>query len=326
MERRGLNVRKWFLRVILPALRRLPPRAATRVVTGIGQTEYRLFRGLRLRFDTAVERGRGYFGTHWSVSDVGRQLAGNHIRWRTRDQLLDDLSDEEVAGLFRVSGLEHFEAAKAQGRGVILLGNHYGAHLMPAHWVVRQGHAIRLYMERPHHISRVLSRDFDSDGPLGQKDLFISRKADPTEAARSIMRAARVLREGIVVFLASDVRWSGPGTVPARFLGQEYTFSATWAALASISGASVVPVFCHMAADGTHDLEFLPWFFVPGGAGTDAKATFAQRSLRQIEERVARHPENSNDYLFWVESEARAVAAGRSRRERTVDARGGGQA
>lgn len=314
MERRGLNIRKWFLRVILPALRKLPPRAATRVVSGIGQTEYRLFRGLRIRFDTAVERGRGYFGTHWSVGDVGRQLAGNHIRWRTRDQLLDALSDEQVNHLFRVTGLEHFEAAKAQGRGVILLGNHYGAHLMPAHWIVRQGQALRLYMERPHHVSRVLSREFDSDGPLGQKNLFISRKADPTEAARSIMRAARVLRAGIVVFLASDVRWSGPQTVPATFLGQEYTFSATWTALASLSGASVVPVFCHMTPDGTHDLEFLPWFSVPAGAGTDVKAQLVQRSLRDIEERVARNPANSNDYLFWAETKPSDVIARLSRR------------
>ncbi len=314
MERRGLNIRKWFLRFILPALRKLPPRAATRVVSGIGQTEYRLFRNLRLRFDTAVERGAGYFGTHWSVTQIGRELAGNHIRWRTRDQLLDDLGDAEVSALFRVSGIEHLEAAKAQGRGVILLGNHYGAHLMPAHWVVRQGHALRLYMERPHHVSRILSREFDTDGPLGQKDLFISRKSDPSEAARSIMRAARVLRAGIVVFLACDVRWIGPQTAPAQFLGREYTFSSTWVALASLSGASVVPVFCHMAADGTHDLEFLPWYSVPAAIGAEQKAVFVQRSLKAIEERVKRDPANSNDYLFWAESDPSAVVARLSRR------------
>ena len=318
MERRGLNIRKWFLRFILPALRRLPPQAASRVVSGIGQTEYRLFRNLRLRFDTAVERGAGYFGTHWSVPQIGRELAGNHIRWRTRDQLLDDLDDAEVSRLFRVSGLENLERAKAEGRGVILLGNHYGAHLMPAHWVVRQGHALRLYMERPHHVSRILSKEFDSDGPLGQKSLFISRRADATEAARSIMRAARVLRAGIVVFMASDVRWIGPQTVPANFLGREYSFSATWVALASLSGASVVPVFCHMSADGTHDLEFLPWYSVPAGIGTDQKAQLVQKMLRAIEDRVKKDPANSNDYLFWAESDPSAVVARLSRRSGAV--------
>jgi KDO2-lipid IV(A) lauroyltransferase len=314
MERRGLNIRKWFLKAILPALRRLPPCTATRMVSGIGQTEYRLFRNLRLRFDTAVERGRGYFGTHWVVPEVGRELAGNHIRWRTRDQLLDNLDDDDVAHLFRVTGQQHLLDAQAQGRGVILLGNHFGAHLMPAHWVVRQGVPLRLYMERPHHVSRLLSQGFDSDGPLGQKSLFISRKADSNESARSIMRAARVLRAGIVVFLACDVRWVGSQTVPALFMGQEYTFSSTWVALASLSGASVVPVFCHMALDGTHDLEFLPWFTVPAGVAADAKAELVQSSLRSIEERVRRDPANSNDYLFWAESDPAQVVARLSRR------------
>jgi KDO2-lipid IV(A) lauroyltransferase len=314
MRRRGLNIRKAMLRLVLPALRRLPPRAATCMVSGIGKTEYRLFRNLRLRFDTAVERGAGYFGTHWSVPEVGRELAGNHIRWRTRDQLLENLSEEQVASLFRVSGLQNLEQAKAQGRGVILLGNHYGAHLMPAHWAIRHGMPLRFYMERPHHVSRVLSREFDSDGPLGQKNLFISRNADPSESARSIMRAAKVLRAGIIVFLACDVRWVGAQTVAAHFLGREYTFSATWVALASLSGAAVVPVFCHMTPDGTHDLEFLPWFNVHAAAPAEKKAALVQEALSHIEQRVCSDPANSNDYLFWAESDPSEVVARLSRR------------
>src|SRR6185437_11196477 len=57
MERRGLNVRKVLLGIVLPALRRLPPRVASNVVAGIGRTEYALFRGLRHRVDEAVLNG-----------------------------------------------------------------------------------------------------------------------------------------------------------------------------------------------------------------------------------------------------------------------------
>ncbi len=302
MQRRGLNIRKAFLKFLFPMLRRMEPKAATRFLAGIGHTEYRFVRNLRVRFDHAVARNRDYLGGHWDVPSVSRALAGNQIRWRTRDQLLDHLDDAAVAGLFRVHGLEHLEAARAEGKGVLLLGNHFGAHLMPAHWLVRNQVPLRLFMERPNRVSRVLSRDFESDGPLGQKKLFISRKADATEAAGSIMRAARVLKAGLCVLIASDVRWSGQHTAVASFLGHEYRFSATWVSLAVLTRAPVVQVFCTMAADGTHDLEFLPAFHIPPDGNTpEALAGWVQRAIDQIEARVATDPTNSNEYFFWAE-------------------------
>jgi KDO2-lipid IV(A) lauroyltransferase len=305
MQRRGMNVRKTLLRIIMPVLRSLPPRTASRIVTGIGRTEYALVPGLRRQFVRAVERGGDYFGCRWEAAVIGRELAGNQIRWRTRDLLLDGLEGEQVSELFDVRGREHLDEAFDQRRGVILLGNHFGAHLMPAHWMVREGYPLRLFMERPHSISKFLNRQFDSDGPLGQRRLFISRRAEPTESAGAILRAARILKAGMAVLIASDVRWTGPHTSPASFLGRSYTFSATWVALAALTNAPVVPVFCRMEPDGTHDLEFLPSFCIPHDAPADGRAmVWVQRSLDAIEERVRAHPSNSNDYFFWNGPEA----------------------
>jgi KDO2-lipid IV(A) lauroyltransferase len=325
MRRRGLNLRKGLLRLILPMLRRLPPPAATALITGIGQTEYRVVRGLRIRFDRAVARGESYFQAHWDVARVGRELAGNQIRWRTRDQLLDGLPDKTVASLISVRGADVLERAISELRGVILLGNHFGAHLVPAHWVIRQGYALRLFMERPHHVSRLLSQQFDSEGPLGQKKLFISRKSDAGESAAAVLRATRVLKAGMVVFIASDVRWSGANVAPARFLGQRYDFSATWVKLAALSGAPVVPVFCSMTADGMHELEFLEPWYVPSTSSEADIARWVQRSLDEIEARVRRDPANSNEYFFWSESDDWIAARRRAAtsREATVRRDGG---
>jgi KDO2-lipid IV(A) lauroyltransferase len=302
MQRRGMNIRKSLLRVIMPALRALPPRTASRFIAGIGRTEYALIPGLRVRFDRAVARGEQYFGCHWDRAAVGRELAGNQIRWRTRDQLLDGRHQGELASLFEVVGRERLDAALAPGRGVILLGNHFGAHLMPAHWLVREGYPLRLFMERPHHISKFLNRQFETDGPLGQRKLFISRRAGPSESAGSILRAARILKAGMVVLIASDVRWTGPHTAAASFLGREYNFSATWVALAALTGAPVVSVFCRMDPEGAHQLEFLPHFHVPADApGNGQAAHWVQSALSQIEERVQSYPGNSNEYFFWSE-------------------------
>jgi KDO2-lipid IV(A) lauroyltransferase len=174
---------------------------------------------------------------------------------------------------------------------------------MPAHWLVRQGYPLRLFMERPRHVSRFLTRSFESDGPLGQQRLFISRRATPAEAAGSILRAARILKAGLIVNLACDVRWAGPHTTPAAFLGRSYTFSSTWVALATMSGAPVVPVFCRMEPAGSFRLEFLAPYHIPADAAEPPQPSrWVQQALDVIADHVRRDPTNSNDYFFWPES------------------------
>lgn len=308
MDRRGLNVRKVLLGTVMPLLRRLPPRVASNMVAGIGRTEYRLLKGLRVRVDRAVAQGGHHFGRAWDVAAVGRELAGNQIRWRTRDQLLDGLPDAAVAPLFEVVGRDRLARALDAGKGVVLLCNHFGSHMMPAHWLLREGYPLRLFMERPRHISRFLARQFDTDGPTGQRKLFISRRAAPAEAAGSILRASRVLSSGMILMIAGDVRWSGPQTSPAMFLGRSYTFSNTWVKLAAMTGAAVVPVFCRIEPSGAYHLEFQEPYDIDRAdldpARTDARV---QDYLRVIESQVERDPANSNDYFFWaVAGDARA--------------------
>jgi lauroyl/myristoyl acyltransferase len=162
-------------------------------------------------------------------------------------------------------------------------------------------------MERPHHVSRLLSSQFETDGPLGQKNMFISRRADTSDSVRSILRATRVLKAGMVIFIASDVRWSGPNAVSARFLGSEFEFSTTWVMLAALSGAPVVPVYCTMSANAAHSLEFLPRSWVPSSTAHPGEiASWVQRSLDETEKRVREHPSNSNEYFFWSEPSEQA--------------------
>src|SRR5262249_35198199 len=125
---------------------------------------------------------------------------------------------------------------------------------------------VRLYMERPRHISRFLSRQFGTDGPLAQDKLFISRQGVPADSASSILRASRTLRAGMLLYLAGDVRWTGQLTEQASFLGRNLRFSTTWVALAAMTQAPVVMVFCRMNPDGRYHLEFRPGFTVPKDA------------------------------------------------------------
>jgi len=304
MERRGLNIRKGFLRAVLPVIRALPLPVASRLVSGIGRMEYRLSKRLRDSFQDAVSQGRSVLDCHWDVPSVSRELAGNHVLWRTRDLLLDGVADQRARDMFTVIGREYLDAAFGLERGCIVLTSHFGAHLLPAHWLFRENFPVRFYMERPRHISRFMARHFETSGPLGQDKLFISRQGVPADSASSILRAARTIKAGLLLYLAGDVRWTGQLTETARFLGRSIRFSTTWVVLAAMTDAPVVMVFCRMEPDGRYHMEFRPPFHVPKNAAQRMDTgRWVQHFIDILEEHVRRYPTNSNDYFFWQEAD-----------------------
>ncbi len=304
MGRLKAGLQRHALRVLMPLLRRVPAPVSAVVIDGLGWINYKLVPGNREIYERAVRRGRDETGEDWDDRVVARQLASGLVHWRSRDRLLDGLTDEQALRRFDVEGRDHLDLAYAQKRGVILLGNHFGSHLHPSHWLYREGYPLRLFMERPRHISKYMTGQFQTEGSLGQEKLFISRRSTPTEAAASILRAMRILNAGMVLQIAGDVRWQGTHTAPAHFLGSTYLFSTTWVILAAMTGAPVVPTFCRPDGRGHYVLEFLPSFRVPAETSRNGQdARYVQRALDAIAEQVRRHPDQSNDYFTWPKPE-----------------------
>ena len=302
MERRGLNIRKGFLKAFMPIFRALPLPVASRFVSGIGRMEYRWNESLRTSFRSAVSSGRSILECDWDVPAVSRELAGNHVLWRTRDLLLDGVPDDRARDMFTVTGREKLDDAIGLGRGCIILANHFGAHLLPAHWLFRENFPVRFYMERPRHISHYMARHFETGGPLGQDKLFISRQGVPADSASSILRAARAIKSGMLLYIAGDVRWNGQLTESARFLGRTMRFSTTWVALAAMTEAPVVIVFCRMEPDGRYHIEFREALQIPKDVVARGEVgRWVQHFIDILEEQVRRYPANSNDYFFWEE-------------------------
>ena len=131
MERRGLNIRKRFLRAFMPIFRAFPLPVASRFVSGIGRMEYRWSKRLRTSFRSAVNSGRLMLDCDWDVQSVSRELAGNHVLWRTRDLLLDGVPDDRARNMFTVTGRENLDAAIGQGRGCIVLASHFARICYP---------------------------------------------------------------------------------------------------------------------------------------------------------------------------------------------------
>ncbi len=304
MGRLKAGLQKQALRVLLPVLRPTPAAFSAAVVDAMGWINYKLVPGNRAIYERAIARGREELGEDWDGPAVARRLASGLVHWRSRDRLLDGLTDAQALRRFEVGGRDHLDRASAQKRGVILLGNHFGSHLHPTHWLYRERYPLRLFMERPRNVSRYMTDQFRTDGPLGQEKLFISRRSTPTEAAGSILRAMRILNAGMILQIAGDVRWQGSHTAPGHFLGSTYLFSTTWVVLAAMTGAPVVPVFCRPDGRGRYCLDFLPSFRVPADAPRSGQAAVhVQRGLDAVADQVRRHPDQSNDYFTWTRPE-----------------------
>jgi len=284
-------------RLFVPVLRHLPVKHATNFVEGIGRFEYRCLPKLRQETVQAVAQANARLGENWDVPRLARTISGRLTRWRLRDVLLDAISADEALATFDVVGREHMEAARAEGRGVVLLSNHFGSHVLPGHWMLREGIEFRFLTERPRCLGKKLAAYFKSTGPLGQQELFISRKKHGNDGVSSIFRSIRSLKAGHLLLIACDVRWADNQSVAARFLGETWKFTPIWAILAQRSGAPVLPCYCTMQPDGRHRLEFGPVVHV---SPKDDLTAVVQQALDQVELRVRQDPANSNEYFFWA--------------------------
>ncbi|AGA27120.1 lysophospholipid acyltransferase family protein [Singulisphaera acidiphila] len=323
MWQRWMIVHKVVLQVVLPVLRRLPYRLSIRLLGIMGRLDLLVIPHQTRLYEEAVAGAAERLGCDWNVRAVSRALARQTYRWRTRDLLLDGRSDRWIDPLFQVSGRDKLEAAQARGKGVILLANHFGSHVLMTHWLFRQGFPLRWFGEKPRNISEYLIDKFQSEGTHGQAGLFVSRKAGTAEGASTIYHAARILNAGLIVKIACDVRWNDAKAVSASFLGRTESFSTTWVTLAAMTGAAVVPAFCRMDEQGTFHLDFRDPLIVPPDARRPGRAIeWVDRALDTLEEQVRLFPEQSNDYFFWeaVEEQAKNPAPSR-RSERAVAVR-----
>jgi lauroyl/myristoyl acyltransferase len=294
--RHFLSWKPLFYDGLLPALRALGPARGDAVLGAFGRLIAESWPPRRHELAGALRRVRGATGADWDEAEILPRLMGNVLRFLARDCPLDGASEDDFFGRFDVAGYEHFEEALGRGRGVILVGCHLGAHLSAPHWLYRREVPLRMLIQRPQHVSKLLQSRFDrSDGPHPQSGFFLRRHLTAEEASKRIFRTRTALRDGVAVYLKGDVPWAGPNTRPGRLLGQDQTFQSLWADFAALFRAPVVPVFCTHRPGGRYALTFDPGWTVARGAEGDAVG----RYLSRLDAEIRAHPADAVAHLLW---------------------------
>lgn len=144
---------------------------------------------------------------------------------------------------YRVSGLEHYHAASAGGRGVILVSAHFTTLELCMRLLCRHLPVAGLY--RPHR------------QPVMEWAVLHGRRryAAAMFSRNELRPVIRHLKQGGIVWFAPDQETKGGHSVWVPFFGRPSWSLTSTHQLARLSGAAVLPMFHQRLADGSYVLE-----------------------------------------------------------------------
>ncbi len=285
-KRRHHPVRDWLeylLVILLYGIYRLLPRSWRPVLGSfLGETAYYLIprrrritlNNLRLAFKTPDFNPIGV--AHAVYRSLGKSLM-EFLGAINQDR-------EAIVRMVHVEGLSNLEDAVRQGRGVIILGFHYG------NWELMNlvhsalgypTHVVGRALDNP-RLDRLINRQRERFGSV------VLNSKDPS-SLRQILSALH--HKKMVGFLI-DQNVVGDRGVYVDFFGRlAYTHKVV-ALVALKTGAPVIPMFMHREAGGRHRLLYGKGLaLMKTGDREQDVLTNTQLMTRVVEEAVRRRPE-----------------------------------
>ena len=264
----------------------LPAGAATALAGGIGWT---LARVVRLRRTYVLETLARCFPEKTPVerqalyAEICRQQARNVV------EVLRYAGgrEAELAARLDVSGKEHVEAARALGKGVLVLIAHFGNYALLALQVPKLfGYPLSV-------IAKPLRNE-----TLNALWWELQRQAGVNGIpARNAYRASvRALKDNnLVGFMLDQNRPAGLG-VFVDFFGRPASTTPGLAVMSAHTGAPVLPAFIRRAPDGTNRVEVLPHLPPPADRRPETVQAFTAACTKIIEDEIRRYPDQ---WLWW---------------------------
>jgi Kdo2-lipid IVA lauroyltransferase/acyltransferase len=278
---------------------------ATRLSAG---SLYRLGRAIeplfqlaaRSRKREAVERMELAFGARLSraeIESVAQRFVANAIR-----RALDDfhLADPRLAARLpppELHGLEHVDAARAAGRGVLLVSGHFYANRLGKHHLARMGYPV---------LSVRHGRPPDGwMGRLGEAALQrryieflhgVIRDEAFLRDPELTLKIFRRLRCGGLVNVHVDVAHS-PRHELIELLGKPRRFATGLLEIVRLSGCAVIPMRCRGNQRAASITFGEPLAMTPCGSREEYARENLRRLVGELERQIVEHPDQ---WELWV--------------------------
>jgi KDO2-lipid IV(A) lauroyltransferase len=287
--------------VAAPLLALLPAPLAYRAACWRGDWTFRHWPEKR---GEVVRSVRQVLGEELSP-DAAERLARDIFRIRTCEVI--DLMRLRGRGrslerLVEIRGREHLDAALAGGKGVILCTAHFGSYMGAFSLLHASGTPVttigRWWWNYPPGGFSVVRRMWDA---VYARRVLRHRQRPNIEPwpgrLQVAAQAAAALRDNEAVTICSDappLDAELPRTVEAPFLGQQARLLPGVVGLARLTGAPVLMVFAHRAADYRHQVVEIS---SPVSMQGDTATAFG-RCVAAMEAAVTAHPA---EWDFWFE-------------------------
>ena len=229
--------------------------------------------GLRRAFPALAEAERRRIARAAYVQ-LGRSLA----------EIALPMSADELSRSVRFEGWDRYQAALAEGHGVVFAVYHFGNFELLSREGARRGMKLAIIVRNlGDAFSRWLFRNRMRSGVRHLPDRGSSRDA------------LAFLREGGVLAVAVDQNMRPKRGVFVDFFGDKACTTPAAAVFALRAGAPLMSVFPFRQPDGTHLVRMLGPY-TTALSGHAAVVDLTQQVTRALEEQVRVHP----DHWFWV--------------------------
>jgi phosphopantetheine--protein transferase-like protein len=232
---------------------------------------------------------RRVYGATLSDSDITRlaeAFYGHLLLCLVEFIKMPFLSAKRRAGLIRIEGGEHLEAARALGKGVLLLTGHFG------NWEVATVAGIAQFKEYQglfHFIRRPLKPQWFNDFVMRR---FRKAGFGTIDKAGTLDDILDLLENNEIVVSIFDQFTFWRFGIPSEFFGHRVLAFKSLAILAQATGAPVVPSSSWREPDGSHVLKFdAPLALSEGGRSRDLSIKNTRIFNETIERIILRHPE-----------------------------------
>jgi KDO2-lipid IV(A) lauroyltransferase len=200
---------------------------------------------------------------------------------------LRSIGPDGIARLIRTRGMEHYDAAKASGRGIVVVTAHFGNFDLLACSQAASGIPLAIVSRDLHQngIGRFWMETRESSG----------LKIFPDKGAAK--QVLSWLKSGRVLGLTVDQRTSPErGGILSDFMGLKAWTTTAPAELALRTGAAILPVRIERRLDGNHDVVVEAPIQMEGRPNADG----VKALTRQINEVVETWIYNRPEHWMWL--------------------------
>ncbi len=291
------NLEYWLVLIVARTLGALP-RGLARLLAGLlAFAVYHSFGRLR----RVGERNLALAFPEHSSERKRAELRGvyRHLGWQLVEFCrMNRYIPENTGGWIRTEGLEHYLAAQARGKGVLIVTGHLGAWELSSFYHSLMGHPMGMV------IRRLDNRRLDSY-VNAIRCLHGNRVLHKDDFARGLLGA---MRAGETVGILMDTNMTPPQGVFVEFFGRPACTASGLARVALKTGAAVLPGFMLWEpAEKKYVLHFGRelLFERSGDAEADILAA-TQQCASATEEWIRRYP----DQWLWIHRRWKTRPAG----------------